>query len=171
MIRFRLGKPATPSLLRAGIQLTPRMEPYSTPVGQLTPMAVEEETSIMSARSARVSMHVALVALIALTAGCSTQHFTSPHPANVVAKRIATGWEQCAASGKLPVLLERQDKCYFVGVAMPSLWLGLPSGTRHSNYPVWAEVVDTDSGSVTTYHKAFQIFSSKLDSAVRKSQE
>lgn len=135
------------------------------------PTATEDEVGIMSERSTRPSTCVAIATLIVFGAGCSTEHFTSARPANVVASRIAAGWEQCAAAGKLPVARERQDKVYFVGVPLMMCWYGLPSGFRHPDYPVWAEVVDTDSGSATTYHKAYQIFHGKLDSVVRKSQE
>jgi len=169
--RFRGPFPGHTQLseLPRGTQLTPHHGNVQYAGGQPTHMAVEEKAYLMSPRSAWVPMHVAIVMIVVLSAGCSTQHFTSAHPADVVASRIAGGWEHCAASGKLPVLLERQGSVYFVGVPGFSAWYGIPSGTRHSKYPVWAEVKDTDSGSATTYHKAFQVFSGKLDNAVRKS--
>jgi hypothetical protein len=111
--------------------------------------------------------------VVMLIAGCSTQHFESAHSSYVVASCIAKGWEGCGMSGfKVPVIMEKQTNGYFVGVATPQLSrYGIPSGIHHPEYPVWAEVTDTNSGSVTTYHRAYQIFHGRIDKAVRNCQE
>lgn len=74
-------------------------------------------------------------------------------------------------SGKVPVILEKQNNSYFVGIAIPTGWYGIPSGAKNSRYPVWAEVTDTDSGSVTEYHRAYQIFHGRIDKAVCECQD
>jgi len=110
--------------------------------------------------------------VVMLIAGCSTQHFESAHSSYVVASCITKGWEGCGASGfKVPVMMEKQTNGYFVGVALGSSWTAIPSGFKHPMYPVWAEVTDTNSGSVTTYHRAYQIFHGRIDKAVRNCQE
>ncbi len=106
-----------------------------------------------------------------LICGCATQNFKSVHSSHAVASCIAKEWEQSGMSGKVPVILEKQNNGYFVGVAIPTGWYGIPSGAKHSRYPVWAEVADTDSGSVTEYHRAYQIFHSRIDKAVCECQE
>lgn len=102
---------------------------------------------------------------------CSTQHHKTSASAEVVASCIAAGWENCAASGfKLPVLKERQAAGYFVGAAVGSSYFGIPSGAKHSTYPVWVEVTEADHGSETEYRKAFQFSSACIDRVVDECQ-
>ena len=116
-------------------------------------------------------MRFLFLAAAALSA-CSTQHLKASASADAVAACIAARWESCAASGfKLPVRKEKHATGYFVGAAVGSLYFGLPSGAKHSNYPVWAEVTETEQGSQTEYRKAFQFSSSCIDRAVRECQE
>ena len=111
-----------------------------------------------------------MVIVMLLSAGCSTQHFTSVLPAGAVAPCIATKWESCGASRlKVPVALEKQANGYLVGIAM-SGWFGLPSGATHADYTVWAEVMDANPGSATEYHQAFQIVHGCLDRVVVECQ-
>lgn len=116
-------------------------------------------------------MRLLLLIAGALSA-CSTQHHKASASADVVASCIAAGWENCAASGfKLPVHKERQDTGYFVGAAIGSAYFGVPSGAKHSNYPVWAEVTETHQGSETEYRKAFQFSSACIDRVVHECQK
>jgi hypothetical protein len=107
-----------------------------------------------------------------LIVGCSTQHYASVHSSDVVASCIMKEWEQCGASGvKVPVLMERQTNGCFVGIELQQPLYAIPTGSNHSSFPVWAEVTDTDSGSVTTYHRAYQLFHGRIDKAVQTCQE
>lgn len=116
-------------------------------------------------------MRLLVLAVGALSA-CSTQHHKASASADAVASCIATGWENCAASGfKLPVRKEKQATGYFAGAAVGSVYFGMPSGARHSDYPVWAEITETDQGSETEYRKAFQFSSACIDRVVYECQE
>jgi len=115
-------------------------------------------------------MRFLLLAAVALSA-CSTQHHKTSVSADAVASCIAVGWEHCAASGfKLPVRKERQATGYFVGVAVGSAYFGMPSGAKHSNYPVWVEVIEVYRGSETEYRKAYQFSSACIDKVVHDCQ-
>ena len=110
-------------------------------------------------------MRSVMVLFMVLGTGCSTQYFKSTQPASVVASCISNEWEHCGSPGfKVPVFIEPKTNGYFVGVAMPSVWFG-PS------CPVWAEVTNTASGSITKYHRELQLFHGRLDRAVKKCQE
>jgi len=123
-------------------------------------------------RKLKVISILALMVIFLLICGCATQSFKSVHSSDVVASCIKNGWEHSAWSGlKVPVIIEKQNNGYFVGVALGSDFYTLPSGLKHPSYPVWAEVTDTDSGSVTEYHRAYQIFHGRLDKAVCGCQE
>jgi hypothetical protein len=125
----------------------------------------------IKALSAGLTVRCALMFAVMLIAGCSTQHFESTHSSDAVASCIAKGWEECGASGfKVPVTMEKQTNGYFVGCALQSFY-AIPTGTKHSLFPIWAEVNDTNSGSVTTYHRSYQIFHGRIDKAVRNCQE
>jgi hypothetical protein len=108
--------------------------------------------------------------LAVLSTGCSTQHFKSVPPAHVAAC-IANKWENCGMSGfKVPVTIERQTNGSFAEVVMATAWYGPPSGAKHPGYVVWAEVTDTDSGSITEYHRAYQIVHECFDRVVVECQ-
>ena len=110
-------------------------------------------------------MRCAVLLLMVLCAGCSTQYFNSALPASVVASCIANEWERCGSPGfKVPVFTKELTSGYLVGVAMPSMYFG-PS------CPVWAEVTNATSGSVTKYHRELQLFHGRIDSAVKTCQE
>jgi len=110
-------------------------------------------------------MRSVILLLMVLCAGCSTQYFKSAQPASVVARCIANEWEHCGSPDfKVPVFIKQETNGYFVGVSMPSVYFG-PS------CPVWAEVTNTASGSVTRYHRELQIFHGRLDRAVQKCQD
>ena len=110
-------------------------------------------------------MRFLILLLVVLLTGCSTQYFRSAQPASVVASCIAREWEHCGSPGfKVPVFTKQLTNGYFVGVTMPSMYFG-PS------CPVWAEVTNTTSGSITKYHRELQIFHGRLDRAVTKCQE
>jgi hypothetical protein len=112
------------------------------------------------------------MALVVFSAGCSTRHFKSVPPADVVAACIADKWKDCGMSGfKIPVTIERQTNGYLVGIAMGTVWHGLPSGAKHPGYVVWAEVMDTDTGSNTEYHRAYQIVHGCIDRGVVDCQD
>lgn len=113
-----------------------------------------------------------LFLVAAALSACSTQHHKASASADVVASCIAAGWEDCAASGfKLPVRKEKQAAGYFVGAAVGSAYFGMPSGAKHSDYPVWAEIKETDQGSETEYRKAFQFSSACIDRVVHECQK
>jgi hypothetical protein len=118
-------------------------------------------------------MRMLFLFLVAGTlSACSTQHLKASASADAVASCIATRWENCAAPGfKLPVRKEKQAAGYFVGTSIGSMYFGLPSGAKHSNYPVWAEVTETAQGSETEYRKAFQFSSACIDKVVYECQE
>jgi hypothetical protein len=65
--------------------------------------------------------------------------------------------------------MEKTNAGFFVGVATAGI-NALPSGAKHSSYSVWAEVTDTESGSATEYHKAYQFASGCIDKVVRECQ-
>lgn len=108
------------------------------------------------------------LAVSLLLAGCSTMTYTSNRSALNVSECIASGWSKAPHSGlDLPVSLTRTKEYCFVGVELHSL---LVTGTKHSSYPVWAEVSDTPSGSITIYHRAYQIMHKKIDRVVVECQ-
>jgi hypothetical protein len=117
----------------------------------------------------RMRIPATLVALMCglLSSGCSTQHFTSVHPAHVVAASIEREWNQICPL----VVTEEQTNGYFVGFALGHPVFMLPSGLKHPSYPVWVEVTDTASGSETVYHRAYQVFHGRMDKAVRQCQQ
>ena len=120
----------------------------------------------MIRRQMRIPVTQIALVCVMLNSGCSTQHITSVHLAHVVAACIAKEWGQIA-----PVVTKEQTNGCFVGVALGGPgFVVLPSGLKHASYPVWAEVTDTASGSETVYHRAYQIFHSRIDQAVRKCQ-
>ncbi len=107
-----------------------------------------------------------------LIAGCSTQQFKSEKPASVVASCIVKGWEQSSMSGKTPVIMEKQANGYFVATVLDkSIVVSALCGSKHPPHLVWAEVTDTNSGSLTTYYRARPIYNDKLDKAIKNCQE
>jgi len=108
--------------------------------------------------------------LLGLLVGCSTQYLKAPLSADAVASCIGERWKKCGASGiTVPVTMERIEDGYFVGGATAGIWT-FPSGSKHSAYSVWVEVTETESGSKTQYHKAYQFSSSCIDKAVQQCQ-
>lgn len=104
--------------------------------------------------------------------GCATVTYESTRPASVVSKCIAEGWKKSPESGHmLPISLTKSEQYYFVGVELGGGWYSLPSGTKHPSYPVWAEVSESPSGSVTEYHRAYQITHKRIDRVVQECQE
>lgn len=111
-----------------------------------------------------------LIIALLLASGCATVTYNSNRPASVVSKCIAEGWKKSPASGSmLPVSLTKSEQYYFVGVDLHS-WFSLPTGTKHPTYPVWAEVSESASGSVTEYHRTYQITHKRIDRVVQECQ-
>jgi hypothetical protein len=107
----------------------------------------------------------------ALLSACSTLHLKASTSSEAVAACIAEQWRHCGASGfSVPVVKERTDAGFFVGIATAGI-NALPSGAKHAGYSVWAEITDTESGSATEYHKAYQFTSGCIDKVVRECQE
>lgn len=115
---------------------------------------------------------VPLIIAVLLVSGCATVTYKSTRPASVVSKCIAEGWKKSPKSGYMaPVSLTKFEQYYFVGVELGGGWYSLPSGTKHPSYPVWAEVRDSASGSVTEYHRAYQITHKRIDRVVQECQK
>jgi hypothetical protein len=126
------------------------------------------QSKVLSAGS---TMRCALIFVVMSIAGCSTQQFKSEQPASVVASCIEKGWEQSALSGKIPVITEKKANGYFVAPVFEKSIISILCGSKHPPYMVWAEVTDSNSGSMTTYFSARPIFHDKIDKAVRNCQE
>lgn len=112
-----------------------------------------------------------LIIALLFASGCATVTYNSNRPASVVSNCIAEGWKKSPTSGyMLPVSLTKFEQYYFVGVELHN-WFGPPpTGTKHSTYPVWAEVSESASGSVTEYHRAYQITHKRIDRVVQECQ-
>lgn len=105
---------------------------------------------------------------IASITGCTTYSYTSPRSKLDVSECIAKGWEKVPASGyELTAFITDFTEYYFVAIEFPSI----PSDGKHSEYDVWSEIRDSDSGSKTEYHRAFQIFHERLDQVVMDCQK
>ena len=113
-----------------------------------------------------------LIYALIMSSGCTTLHYASNRPALDVAECIAAGWKKAPKSGyELPVSLETKGEHYFVGVELRNWYGPLPTGTKHSTYPVWSEVSETEGGSTTEYHRAYQIIHGTIDRIVKECQE
>lgn len=120
-------------------------------------------------------MRIVLLAALVLLSGCATMTYSSSMPASEIAECIANGWRKSPRSGyEAPVSLTKFEEYYFVGVELHSYFLpygGLViSGAEHPDYPVWAEVRDTLSGSTTKYHRAYQITHAVIDRVIVECQ-
>jgi hypothetical protein len=114
---------------------------------------------------------LSIIALI-LASGCATVTYNSDRPASVVSECIAAGWKKSPKSGYvLPVSLTKLEQYYFVGVELHYCFSPLPMGKKHPTHPVWAEVRESASGSVTEYHRAYQIKHERIDRVVQECQE
>ena len=115
------------------------------------------------------TMRCALLFAVMLIAGCSTQYYKSEYSSEVVARCIEKEWHRSMTHG---VLIERQPNgIYFVAVTPRLPASAFPSGLKHPLYTCWVEVNDTNSGSVTTYHRPFPNFHAWRDKAVQNCQE
>jgi hypothetical protein len=127
-------------------------------------------TRHIKALSSGLTVRCALIFAVTLIAGCSTQHFESTQSSYVVATCIEKGWEQSALS-KVPVIVKKQANGYLVVPVLDKSLISILCGSKHPPYMVWAEVTDSNSGSMTTYFRARPIFHDKIDKAVRNCQE
>jgi hypothetical protein len=108
-----------------------------------------------------------LVLLLLASSGCSTLTLSSSRSAAEVSACIAEGWRHVPSSGlEVPVSLSRRPDSYYVEAVMVRdfpTFIPLRS--------VWANVVDSPTGSSTTYRRNLQITHAKLDAVVSKCQE
>ena len=112
-----------------------------------------------------------LICAVTILSGCATSIYDSNRSAANVAECIAAGWKKSPKSGyDLPVSFVKNEGRFFVGVSLGGGWYGIPSGARHSSYPVWAEVSESVAGSTTEYHRAYQVSHDVIDRVVRECQ-
>jgi hypothetical protein len=124
------------------------------------------------ARIGQGAMCAVLIVEGALGTGCATVNHSSAQPSEIVATCIARGWERCGASGyKVPIVMQPMEGGYFVGFPSLSWYYSIPSGAEHSTYPVWAEVIQSETGSETRYRRAYQITHQCIDGVVRTCQQ
>lgn len=114
----------------------------------------------------------AIVAPVLLT-GCTTMTYTSNRSASDVSDCIAYGWRKSPHSGySVPVSLTKFENYYFVGVELhPTFPSVVVSGAKHPFYAVWAEVSESPRGSITEYHRAYQITHDVIDRVVLECQK
>jgi len=121
-------------------------------------------------------------ACVLLGSGCSTQHYKSVHPSQVVAACIAKDWEQRVAkqwgrhTNVVHVVTKEITNGCFVGIRFPGMNEGIIltwglAGLKHPLWSVWAEVTDAASGSKTLYHRALFNWPYHFDEGVRQCQE
>lgn len=129
----------------------------------------------------RIRVTPGVLLCVLLSSGCSTQHFTSVQPAEVVAACIAKDWQQRVVQqlgphANVPVVTKENTNECFVGIRLPGMNEGVIltwglAGLKHPLWSVWAEVTDTASGSKTLYHRALFNWPYHFDQGVRQCQE
>ena len=113
-----------------------------------------------------------VIAVLLFTAGCSGFTYKSERSPLSVAECIAGRWRQCGATGiAVPVSITKTDNTCFVAVELGYVFNPIPLGFEHPNHAVWAEVIESGSGSETKYHRALQITHGRIDRAVIECQE
>jgi len=114
----------------------------------------------------------AVVVVLLSAVACVTRNYQSEQPPGVVSSCIARGWRGAGASGYgVPISVEELENGYLVALALAAPpFSPVIFGLKHPRHSVWAEVTEAPQGSMTEYHRAFQITHARIDRVVVECQ-